>query len=406
MASHHSSSRGKQQPSEFKLDAVFELGRSFLQGDNERVAHELFLQVLRSQPDNLHCRYLSTVCAFLLGDEDTLEENCAYVLSVARRHPYAVACEAVRYLYLGNYERAESFLEQALRALPRNPDIYLGLVLVQEYRGDSEKGIENCKKLLELEPDCARAHLALGSFCAMEGDFEAALAAYQRARELVPEVENPHMRLGCDYYYNGLLDQAMAEFSVVVGEEPDYPAAYFYLMDCLRRLGRTDEALDVYQDIRHRFDQCPEETAGLFERFQMKRETVAALEKLCRRRPRSAELLFRLSVAYREAGRLQEALATAQRLVRLAPKEAEAHSLLAELYFRLEQYQAAAGSARRAIQLNPNAQESYLVLADSLLFLGRQNESHRVVQEMEAARRKAWETYQARFSGQDRVDRE
>lgn len=385
-------------------ESLIEQGRALLKEEDETGAQELFTEALRLDPTNLHCHYLSAVCALLSGDEETLEKTCAHALSLARRHPYTIACEGIRYLYLANYERAETLLEHALRALPDNLDLYLGLTILYEYSGNREKGIDVCQRVLGLDPENVKAHVLLGSFYAMEGEFEAALIEYEQAKKLAPQLENPRMRLGRDYYYNGFLEQALAEFGRAVDEEPDKPAPYFYLLECLRRLGRTDEALDTYEDIKNRFSTKPEITAGLFEHFQMRQEAVAALEQLCRKRPNDPELLFRLSAAYRDADRIEEALATAQKLVRHAPEDPDALALLADLHYRAEQYRPAADVARRAIQLDPNVQSAYLILADSLLLLGRQNESYEAVRQMETVRKQAWENYQARFSGQDRAD--
>jgi hypothetical protein len=57
-----------------------------------------------------------------------------------------------------------------------------------------------------------------------------------------------------------------------------------------------------------------------------------------------------------------------------------------------------------ATQINPYDQAAYVTLADSLLFLGRDEESQAAVEEMERTRQEAWRRYQDRFSGQDRAD--
>jgi len=385
-------------------ESLLQQGRAAFHIEEEEDALEIFPEVLRIEPDNLRCHYLTALCAHLLTREELLEQTCYHALELAPRHPYTVACEAVRYLYLSNFARSEALFEQALRALPKDIDLYLGLGILHEYAGNKEKGVEACTQALHLEPQNVRAHVSLGAFYAMDGEFDAAMVEYREAKALAPELESPHQRLGRDYYYEGMVEQAASEFARATDDDPAEPAAWFFLLDCLRRLGRTDDSLDIYEDIRQRFGTNPGVTSGFFEQFNMRGEAVAALEKLSMERPDSPDILFRLSSAYREVGRLDQAIAVTEKLHRLVPDDPDAAALLGELHFKREQYQLAASYSRRAVKLNRNAQNAYITLADALLFLGRQGESCDAIREMERARSEAWESYQARFSGQDRAD--
>lgn len=384
--------------------SLFEQGRAAFHAEDEEHALELFSEVLRLEPDNLHCHYLTTLCAHLLTQEDLLEQTCSHALELAPRHPHTIACEAVRYLYLANFARAETLFEHALRALPDDLDLYLGLGVLHEYSGNREKGLEAFARVLRHDPDNVRAHLSLGGLYAMDGEFEAALEEYRTAKELYPELESPHQRLGRDYYYEGVIEQAASEFGQAMHEDPDEPAAYFFLLDCYRRLGRTDDSVDVYEEIKRRFGSDPEITSGYFEQFNMRTEAVTALEQLSQTNPDSPDVLRRLSGAYRQAGQLDAAITAAERLSRVAPDDPDAMAFLGDLYFQREQYQLAASFCRRAIKLNRNAQSAYVTLADSLLFLGQQKESYEAIREMERIRQEAWESYQAKFSGRDRAD--
>ncbi len=379
-------------------------GLSAFYREHDKRALELFEDALRVAPDNLRAHYLVALCAHLLTQEETLEQTCSHALKLNPRDPYTIACEAVRYLYLSNFSRAKSLFEKALQMLPRNLDLKIGLGILYEYSGDKEHGIDIFGQALELDPENVRVHVALGAFCAMSGDFDAALAEYRIAKGFEPSLESPHQRLGQDYYYEGMVEQAASEFGRAIHEEPKEPAGYFYLLDCLRRLGRTDSALDVYEEIRKEFGGNPGLTSGLYEQFSMCSEAIGALEQLSESKPSDPSVLLRLSMAYRDADRLSDAIDMAEKLTRLAPDDYRCPALLGELYFRHEDYRLAVAFCRRAVKLNPNAQSAYTTLADALLFLGRQEESYQAIQEMEHVRKEAWKRYQAKFSGQDRAD--
>ena len=288
--------------------------------------------------------------------------------------------------------------------LPGELDIQIGLGILHEYSGEDEKGVAAFQRALELDPDNVRARVSLGIAYAMSGEYQSALAEYLRAKAVDPSIENPHERLGRDYYLDGMIEEATSEFGQAMSEEPDEPAAYFYLMDCFSRLGRTDEALDSYETIRQRFGNEPELTSGFYEYFHLRREARAALETLAGRDPDDPDLRVRLSHLHREAGELDQAISAAEAANRLDPEDHQTFGLLGSLYFERGDYPRAITACRRATELDPYDQASYIVLADSLLFLGRDDESQATVEQMERNRQEAWRRYQDKFSGQDRAD--
>ena len=238
----------------------------------------------------------------------------------------------------------------------------------------------------------------------MSGEYQSALEEYVRAKAIDPNIENPHERLGRDYYLDGMIEEATSEFGRAMTEEPDEPASYFYQMDCFNRLGRIDEALDLYGSIKQRFGNEPELTSGFYEYFHMRREARAALETLASRNPDDPELRVRLSNLHRETGQLDQAIAAAETANKLDPESPETFGLLGSLYFERADYHRAIDACRRTLQLNPYDQSAYVTLADSLLFLGRNEEAQTTVEEMERNRQVAWRRYQDRFSGKDRAD--
>ncbi len=372
----------------------------------EDVAFDLLQDVLARDPRNLRAAYLAALCAHLLTNGDAIDDVCTQALRIDRRHPFTKACEAVRYLYLANFSHAEALFLQAIEEMPDELDLYLGLGVVYEYSDDHGKGIDVYQKAIELDPDNVRARVALGGMYAMEGEYASAMAQYQRAKAVEPSIENPHQKLGRDYYFGGMLGEAASEFGLAVAEEPEEPAAWFYLLDCIRRLGRCDEAIDLYQEIRARFGDDPELISGYYEHFQMKHEALAALETLVEQKPHDVRALVRLSNAYTDSDRVPEAIDAAERAAALAPADAQVFTLLGQLYLRLGENRLSVERCRRAIRLDRNAQAAYVTMADALLFLGRQEDSHAAIVEMERVREQAWQQYQARFSGQDQLDAE
>jgi tetratricopeptide (TPR) repeat protein len=372
--------------------------------EEEEEALDLLLEVLHLAPQNLHAHYLAALCADLLSEEETLEDVCAHALEVDPRHPYAIACEGVRYLFLSNFQHADDLFAKALSMLPTDLDLCLGLGILHEYSGDDARSLEAFRRALNIDSHNVRARVSVGMAYAMSGEYQSALAEYLAAKEIDPSIENPHQRLGRDYYLDGAIEEAACEFGQAVGEEPDEPAAYFYLMDCYNRLSRCDDALDMYETIRDKFGSDSELTAGFFEYFHMHREATVAFEQLAEKYPEDAEARFRLSQVYHEAGRSDDAVKAAQAAVDLEPDNPHFLALLGKLYFGQGEYLRAVSTCRRAVDENRYDQAAYITMADALLFLGRDQQSQATIEEMERNREEAWRRYQDKFSGQDRAD--
>ena len=54
--------------------------------------------------------------------------------------------------------------------------------------------------------------------------------------------------LAMEYKNSGDLDSAVAEFRALIAADPNYSAAYFHGGQTLERLGRLDEARDLYTE--------------------------------------------------------------------------------------------------------------------------------------------------------------
>lgn len=376
---------------------------AFYRTDDE-TALELFLGVLELVPDNLRIHYLTALCATLLNDEETLEAVYQKARKNKPRHPYVVGCEAVRALFFANFERAEYLFNLALRSLPDDIDLSLGLGILYDQMGAEEKSAAVYLRVLEQTPDNIRARISLGINYALSGEYVNALTQYQYAKRLDPTVENPHQHLGRDYYAEGMFDEAANEFTLAITEEPDQPAAHFYLMDCYQRLGMLDDAIDVYETIRTRFRHQPELISHFYEQFRMYRELITILEQLLGNNPRNVELLVRLTNAYRETNRLNEALTTLQRAIAEEPEEAAFWTILAELHYARREYSQAIAAAQRAVQLDRYEEGAYNILADALLFLGRIEEAEKIERQLTTIRDEAWRRYQEKFSGREEAD--
>jgi Tfp pilus assembly protein PilF len=72
------------------------------------------------------------------------------------------------------------------------------------------------------------------------------LEALKNMVEQQPTVSFLRYGLAMEYRNAGDLDSAMKEFQALLQVDPDYSAAYFHGGQTLEKLGRNDEARDLY----------------------------------------------------------------------------------------------------------------------------------------------------------------
>lgn len=387
-------------------DTIFE-GQLWKEGlnafyrDDDDTALGLFLEVLEANRQNLRCAFLAMLCAANLNDEDTLEEIWGSVRNKDSRHPYVVGCQAVRLMFYANYERAEHLFKRAIGARPQDIDLNIGLGILYDQTGQERRSAEVYRRVLKLAPQNIRARICLGTSYALSGEYRSAFAEYQYAKRLDPSVENPHQHLGRDFYADGMLAEAVQEFLQAITEEPRQPAAYFFLMDCYKRLGQIDDAIDIYQQTKQRFGNEPEILAQFYEQFRMYREALPLLEQLYAQNPGDLEIGLRLTQAYRETGNIPAAIALLKSELRNLPDAGPIWLELARLYYQAQEYGEAVAAAKQVLLFNQDNQEAYAVLANALLFMGKIEEAEAAAQTMERIQDEAWQRYQRRFSGRD-----
>lgn len=84
----------------------------------------------------------------------------------------------------GRISRAVNLLEDANEIVPREPEILMGLALLENEQGNPAKAIEHCNSILEAYPEDLQAYAFLGRMQRVEGLAEEAEATFKKGLEL------------------------------------------------------------------------------------------------------------------------------------------------------------------------------------------------------------------------------
>jgi len=152
---------------------------------------------------------------------------------------------ALALVELGRFEEAAAHFETSLRYEPK-AEIYSDLGFVHARLGHSDEALANYRKALELDPECASAHLNLAVAFAQSGAFADAEKHYRQA---VPgrNTAVTHNGLGYVLVRQGRTDEAVAEFRKAIDLDPHFTPAYNNLAEALAAQGNLVEAERAYR---------------------------------------------------------------------------------------------------------------------------------------------------------------
>jgi serine/threonine-protein kinase len=153
-----------------------------------------------------------------------------------------------------NIPKAIAFYEQAIARDPNYALAYAGLanayVLLPYYTGARRsdaltKAREAALKALQLDPNVAEAHVALGKLNFFHMDLAASVREYQRAIELKPNYATAHQWFGNDSLVSlGRFDEAIAEGKRAIELDPLSPIINADLGVTLYLARRYDDAIE------------------------------------------------------------------------------------------------------------------------------------------------------------------
>jgi tetratricopeptide (TPR) repeat protein len=140
-----------------------------------------------------------------------------------------------------DYAAANRKFEELLQAYPSEPNVhfrYGALLHIQ----DSDRGIDEIKRAVELAPDHVPALVSLSVIWLKREDAKTALEYAERAVKADPDDFSTHVVLGRALLASEDPARAAAELQKAVKLAPGFPEAHFSLATAYNRLGRKTDA--------------------------------------------------------------------------------------------------------------------------------------------------------------------
>jgi tetratricopeptide (TPR) repeat protein len=256
-----------------------------------------------------------------------------------------------------------------------DPYSFLRAGLANEHTGDHAGAERAYRRGLELDPNDAELHNALGWTLFQEGRTQEAVAEYERALAAKPDSAKTHNNLALSLVELGRLDEAAQHFKVSLTLDPkaEIYSDYGFAM---ARLGKSDEALAAYRKALELDPQCASAHANMavsYVQAGQLDEAEAHYRKALAAKP-SAETYNGLGYVLVREGKPDDAIAAFQKAIETNPKFVPAYNNLGEALAAQGKLEEAVSYYRRSLAEKPSA-AVYSALGGVLRQLGKTDEA-------------------------------
>jgi hypothetical protein len=118
-------------------------------------------------------------------------------------------------MWLGNYDGALGFFENAVNKDPRRAEAWIQVGFCKTKQGKTEDAIRAYQQALQLRPNSAEVYNKLGDAHFYAGRFSDAIDAYKQAARLQPKASEAYYNLALTYREVGNLDMAEAQGKIL-----------------------------------------------------------------------------------------------------------------------------------------------------------------------------------------------
>jgi Flp pilus assembly protein TadD len=276
---------------------------------------------------------------------------------LSEKDDFAYAHFQLGYVYtaLQRPKEARPEYERALQLDPKMTEaaLNLGMMLLAE---DAKSAIAPLQRAVELAPAQARPRTLLGLAYEKSGDAGSAAEAYETALALDPKDSETGLHLAQLYLRANRPVDAEKKFSLVLGGEPESPAALAGLAEALEAQKRP-EAAEAY---RNYLKAKPDDAAArahlvhLLVASEKYDEAVAEMEKSEQgKAPTIESLKLRADILIGQK-KWEEAIGALKQAVAMAPADAPLHGGLGRTYMQVHDYPNAVQQLKIGLQLDRN----------------------------------------------------
>jgi tetratricopeptide (TPR) repeat protein len=168
-------------------------------------------------PEHFDAQFTLGRALYSVGDSASAVKAFRAAHRIKPDDPKALFFLATTLESAGDAEAALSAYRDLVALQPQAAEGHLGsgVLLVKRGGDDTEKGVQELRLAVRIDPDLYEAQVALGRVLLMQKLVEESIEHLQRAAQLAPTNPEPHYQLALAYRRLGLNDKAVEETTIV-----------------------------------------------------------------------------------------------------------------------------------------------------------------------------------------------
>jgi tetratricopeptide (TPR) repeat protein len=299
------------------------------------------------------------------GDYDRAISDFNKAIRLDPQYVAAYYNRGFAYSEKGDYDRAIADHSEATRLDPQLGIAYFGRGFAYNDKGDYDHAISDLNKAIRLEPQFAMAYNARGFAYNEKGDYDRAISDLTEAIRLEPQYVAAYHNRGCAYGYKGNYDRAISDITEAIRLDPQLAivyntrgCTYGYKGDYDRAILDLNEAirLDPQDAIAYHNRGFAYNEKGDYDR------AIVEFNEAVRLNPQFAKTYHRRGSTYNNTGDYDRAISDFNEAIRLDPQYGSAYSKRGVAYYNKGDLSRAIADFEAALRINPNDEESRINL--------------------------------------------
>lgn len=215
------------------------------------LAIDAYFQAIQADPKNAS-NYINLSRLLIYSARyDAAVQNAENALLINPNNSMAHALRGWAKGFLGDYLEAEGALNRAIELDPNNYAAYAYLAEILIYKiqdglddiGTLDKAVEASRTAMELNRNALETLRARGTILEQTGNYAEAAAEFEGAINLDPNIADLHLALGRNYRYLQIYDKAVEEFNRANALNPQDPLPDTYIARTYLTVGEYAKAI-------------------------------------------------------------------------------------------------------------------------------------------------------------------
>ena len=250
-------------------------------------------------------------------------------------------------------------------------------------QGEYPKALQYLHRAIDLHPEFAKAHAALGAVHLQLGNFPASEEALIRALNIAPNLTQAETNLALLYSKIERFDDAIRVYRNLTQKHPESLPVWLGIASVYQQADRFEEAIEAYHESLERSPNHPAAMTNLascYEAVKQQEKAIHYYKTALAQEPNLPMANGNLGAIYQKQGELDKALPLLEKAIQYDPQFTAARYCLGLVLTKKREFQRAAMEYQRVIAQQNDHVGAYYNLAQALFRLKKPEEGKRAME--------------------------